>query len=124
MLQARGVVGHDIGLPWDALCHVAVTVLLLVLRRKDSLLGRCTVCRDGLLADAGLRRGIVDEHSNGGAQDGVALCCGADLGKHAGVLKVTVRDGAIWVGLSAETSLDWTSAGKAVRHMNRFPSAS
>ena len=97
MLQAQGIVGHDIGLPWDVLCHVAVTVVSLVLGSKDALLGGRTICRDGLLDHAGLRRGVLNKRSHGSALDGVVLCCGADLGEHAGVFKVTVRDGAIWV---------------------------
>ena len=31
VLQARGVVGHDVGLPWDVLGDVAVTVVPLVI---------------------------------------------------------------------------------------------
>ena len=85
VLQARGVIGHDIGLPQDALGHVAVTVLSLVLRRKDAWLGRRTVGRDGLLAHAGLSRCVVNKSCCGGALDGVAFCHGADLGEHAGV---------------------------------------
>ena len=99
VLQARGIIGHDIGLPWDALGHVAVMVLVLalVLHREDALLGRHTVSRNGLLAHAGFSRGVVHEGCCGGALDGVALCCGADLGKHAGVFQVTVCDSAIGV---------------------------
>ena len=59
MLQTRGIVGHNIGLPWDALCHVAVTVFPLVLSHKDALLGWHTVGRDRLLAHSGLSRGVV-----------------------------------------------------------------
>ena len=97
MLQTRGIVGHNIGLPRDALHHVAVTVFPLVLRRKDALLGWRTIGRNCLLACSGLSWGVVHEGGCGGVLHRMASGHGANLSEHAGVFQVTVSDGAIWV---------------------------
>ena len=106
VLQAGSVVGHDIGLSWEVLGHMAVAVLPLVLSREDALLGWRTVGRNRLLTHLGLSRGVVHEGDCCRALDGVALCHGADLGEHAGVLEVTVCDGASWVVGRDQAGLD------------------
>ena len=85
VLQARGVIGHDIGLSWDALGHVAVSVLPLVFCSKDTLLCRCPFSRDGFLGHSGLGGGVVHERGHSGALDWVAVRSGADLREHGGV---------------------------------------
>ena len=97
VLQARGVIGHDVGLSWDALGHVAASMLPLVFCSKDTLLCRCPFSRDGFLGHSGLSGGVVHERGYSGALDWMAVGYVADLRKHAGVLKVTVCDGAGWV---------------------------
>ena len=66
VLQAGGVVGHDIGLSWETLGYMAVAVLPLVLSSEDALLRRWACGADGLLAHTGVRRGVVHECSDGG----------------------------------------------------------
>ena len=97
VLQARGVIGHDVGFSWDALGHVAVLVFSLVFCRKDALFGRRPFCCDGFLGHAGLGRGVVHERDYGGVLDWMPFGHGGDLSEHAGVLEVTVCDGACWV---------------------------
>ena len=106
MLQTRGIIGHNIGLPWDALCHVAAPVFPLVLSRKDALLGWRTVGRNCLIVHSGFSRGAIHEGGYCRALDGVALCNGADLGKPARVLQVTVGDSASWVVGRGQLGLD------------------
>ena len=65
MLQARGIVGHNIGLPWNALCHAAVTVFPLVLRGV------------GLAGELESRFEIsLESESGGGCTSCHGLCCG------------------------------------------------
>ena len=97
VLQARGVISHHVGFSWDVLGHVAAPVLPLVFCREDALFGGRPLGCDSFLGHTGLGRRVVHERGDGGALHWMAGCCGADLGKHAGVLKVTVCDGSSWV---------------------------
>ena len=107
VLQAGGIVGHCVGLPWDVLGHMTVAVLALVLSRKDALLGRRSVGGNCFLVHLGFSRGVVHEGGNGDAADRVSHGNGAHLGKDAGVLDVTVHDGAVLVVCRHEFVLDF-----------------
>ena len=94
--EASSAISH-VGLPWDALGHMASAVLVLVLSRKDALLGRRSIGGDCLLVHLGFSQGVVHEGGNGDAANGVSRGDGAHLGEDAGVLWVPVRDGAVGV---------------------------
>ena len=79
VLQAGGVVGHDIGLSWETLGHMAVAVLPLVLSSEDALLCSRAGGTDCLLAHSGGGRGVVYECDNGGALHRVPVGDEGDL---------------------------------------------
>ena len=79
VLQTGSVVGHDIGLSWEALVHMAVTVLPLVLSSEDALLRRWACGADGLLAHTRVRRGVVHECGDGGVLYRVSVGDEGDL---------------------------------------------
>ena len=59
VLQARGIVGHDVRLSWDELPHMAVPVLPLVLTGEDALVSGGTFGRDSSFADSRDGRSVV-----------------------------------------------------------------
>ena len=105
-MKGRRVICHHVGLPWNALGHVTAAVFALVLSGEDTLLGGCAVSSNSLLEHMGLSRGVIHEGGCGDAAHQMARDKGADLGKHAGVLKVTVCDGACGVVSQHELVLD------------------
>ena len=61
MLQARGVVGHHVGLASDVVDFVAVAVVALVEAGRPAQVGRRCVGRNGTLTTAGHRGRVVRE---------------------------------------------------------------
>lgn len=59
MLEARGVVRHDVSLAWDVERGVVIAVVALVLARPVAEVGRRAGGSDRALTDAGHRRGVV-----------------------------------------------------------------
>ena len=119
-MKAGGIVGHHVGLPWDALGHLAAAVLALVLSSEDALLGRCSIGGDCLLVHSGFSRGVVCEGGCGDVANGVLHGDGAHLDEDAGVLEVTIRDGAVLVVGRCKLVLDfrrrWCSLGRGCLH--------
>ena len=65
MLQARGVVGHHVGLASDVGDFVAVAVVALVEAGRPTQVGRRGVGRHGPLSTAGHRWRVVGEAGEG-----------------------------------------------------------
>jgi hypothetical protein len=59
VLQARGVLRHDVGIAGEEVRHVAVSVLALVRTGVVADMGRRSVAGDGAFGDAGHRRSVV-----------------------------------------------------------------
>ena len=91
------IVSHDVSFPWEVLRYMAVSVRVLVFSCKDALLGGRPFRGDCLLVDSRVGRGVVHMGDYRPVGDRVSFSDGAHLREHAGVLQVTIGDGAIWV---------------------------
>ena len=85
VLQARGIVGHPVGIPWDEVCYVTVSVLALVRACVVAQSSSGTVAGDGASADSGDRRRVVGEVGEGSIADRVTAGHQGDLSQEAGM---------------------------------------
>ena len=95
VLQARSIVRHDVSFPWEVLQYMAV--LVRALSCEDALFGGRPFRGDCLLVDSRVGRGVVHIGDYCPVGNRVSFCDGAHLREHAGVLQVTIGDGAVWV---------------------------
>jgi hypothetical protein len=60
VLQARGVVCHDVGFPWEEVCQVAVSVLALMGAGVVAKVGCQPVAGNCALGDTGYSWGVIN----------------------------------------------------------------
>lgn len=97
MLQARGIVGHSVGVAWEVVGVVVVTMLSLVGAAIVAEHGRDPIGRDGTFVHARDSWGVVTASDDGAVADVGLLGEEADLRKLAGLFQVTVCDGSFRV---------------------------
>ena len=73
VLQARSVVGHDVGLSWDILSDVAVAVAALMVTRVYALVSGRTYGGGCAFVHSRDGRCVVTEREDGGVPGFVAL---------------------------------------------------
>ena len=107
MLEARGIVGHDVALPWEVETCVTVAVHPLVvagvLAEVGSGVGRRRHC---LLGYTGVGRSVVGCCGDGAVPNGFRRRDKRDLSEHGSLFEVTVGDVTCRVGRGDETFLD------------------
>ena len=91
VLQARGVISHHVGFSRDALGHVAVSVLPLVLCREDAWFGGRPLGCDSFLGHTGFGRRVVHESGDGGVVGMSSCAWHSILFSRAGVLSFIKR---------------------------------
>ena len=97
VLEARGIVRHDIGTPWDEEVCLAVPVLPLVGTGVVAEVGSWPVGRDRSFQHSGQGGGVASSIGDGGVAHVVVVSHEGGLGKQASLLKVAVGDVALGV---------------------------
>ena len=90
VLQARGVVCHDVGTPWDEEVCRAVAVFSLVSTSVVAEKGRRPIGGDRSLQHSGQGRGVVSPIGDGGVAYVVMVSHEGGLSQETGLLKVAV----------------------------------
>ena len=106
VLQARGVVGHDVGTSWDEEVCLAVPVLPLVGTGIVAEVGRGPVGGDRSFQHPGQGGGVVSPVRDGGVAHVVVMSHEGGLGQQASLLKVAVGDVALRVVSRDQPRLD------------------
>jgi hypothetical protein len=112
VLEAGGIIAHDIRRSWDVPGLVAVAVLALVEGSDVAELCGRTIIRDGAFVNPGPCRGVVGQVPQGGVGSVMGGTHEACLGDQGTVLQVTVCDGAVRVGRADDLGLDVLREGK------------
>ena len=94
VLEARGVVGHDVSLAWDVKGSVVVAVIALVAAGPIAEVGGRAVGGDGPFADAGDGGRVVGAVDHRGVANVMGMGHDVHLAKETSVLEVTVGDRA------------------------------
>jgi hypothetical protein len=92
VLQAWGIVRHDVGVSWEEVRHVAVSVLALVSTGVVAEMGCRPIAGHGSFGDTGHRCGVVRSIGYGGVGNVMVLTGDGHLGKQTSLFKVTVGD--------------------------------
>jgi hypothetical protein len=92
VLQARGIVGHAVGVAWEVLGPVTVAVELLVIARKPAQARRRARRGDRALPHPGDRRGVNREVLEGRVADVMSMRHEVDLHQKSRVFQVAVHD--------------------------------
>ena len=92
MLEARGVVGHDVGFPWEEMRLVTVSVLALVATCIIAEMRGRSFSGGGAFEQARQARGVVRTGGNGPAADVVAGDHHRQLAVDSCLLEVTIRN--------------------------------
>ena len=92
VLQARGVVGHDVGTSWDEEVSLAVSVFSLVSTGVIAEKGCRPVRGDRSLQHPGQGGGVISPVGDGGVADVVVVSHEGGLSQKTGLLKVAVGD--------------------------------
>lgn len=106
MLEARGIVGHAIAVSWKEEGEVAVAVQALVQAAIAAKLSGHTIGCEGAFVHSGDSRGVVTAGANGAVGYIGLLGNEAHLRELAGLLQVTVGDGAFRVVKRHKVGLD------------------
>ena len=106
MLEARSVVGHDIGLAWEVEGGVVVAMIALVAAGPVAEVGGRAVGGDGAFADAGDGGRVVGAVDHRGVANVMGVSHEIHLAQETSVLEVAVGDGAGWVVGVHEAALD------------------
>ena len=113
VLEAGGIIAHDIGRSWDVPGLVAVAVLALVKSSDVAELCGRTIIRDGAFVNTGPRRCVVGQVPQGGVGSVMGGAHETCLGDQGTVLQITVGDGAVGVGRADDLGLDVLREGKS-----------
>jgi hypothetical protein len=111
VLEARGVIRHDVAISWEEVCEVTVSVNPLMVAPVAAEGGGSSTGGDGSLADSRDCRDIVREVLDSGVPSVVSGRHEVHLGQESRVLKVTVGDDAAGVITRDEELLDWCREG-------------
>ncbi len=94
VLQARGIIRHDVEVSWEVVGEVTVAVLALVAAGEVAEEGGCAVAGDRALVDTGDGRGVVRQVDERGVPGVMGGTHEVDLGQETGLFEVAVGDGA------------------------------
>ena len=106
VLQARGVVCHDVGTSWDEEVCLAVAVFSLVSTGVIAEKGSRPVRGDRSLQHPGQGGGVISPVGDGGVADVVVVSHEGGLSQEAGLLKVAVGDVTVGIVSRYQPGLD------------------
>ena len=106
VLEARGIVRHDVGTPWDEEVRLAVLVLPLVGTGIVAEVGRGPVGGDRSFQHPRQGGGVVSPVRDGGVANVVVVSHEGGLGQQTSLLKVAVGDVALGIVSRDQLRLD------------------